>query len=112
MANTYDRVVNIRYTLKAEDAQKRVRELSWDSANVIWTDHALARAEERDLSLPEILTVLRGGYVDDPPIEEEPREWRCKVTKKHRGRTVGVLTVVVDDKGQLIIVTVEWEDMT
>jgi Domain of unknown function (DUF4258) len=104
-------VVKMRYAFTAEDAQKRVREIAWESKQVIWTDHALERMQERGFTLPEVLTSLRGGYVDEPPTEEAYREWKCKVTKNFRGRTVGVITVVLDQQGQLVIVTVEWEDI-
>jgi hypothetical protein len=67
--------------------------------------------EERGISRPEVLEALRRGFVDDPPREEYAGEWKCKVTSNLRGRTIGVVTVVVDARNQLIIVTVEWEDL-
>jgi hypothetical protein len=69
--------------------------------------------EERGLSIPDVLEVLRGGYIDDAPTQEFIGEWKCKVTMRYQtGRTVGVVTVIVDANNELIIVTVEWEDLT
>jgi hypothetical protein len=99
-----------KIVLSAVDAQGRIRDISWDSDRVIFTNHAEQRMEERGIARPEVLEVLRRGYVDDPPREEFVGEWKCKVTSNLRGRTVGVVTVVVDARDQLIIVTVEWED--
>lgn len=99
-----------KVVLSAADAQERIRVISFESDCVIFTDHALLRMEERDLSMPEVLEILRCGYVEDPPSQEHVGEWKCKVTSKWRGRTAGVVTVIVDSRRQLIIVTVEWED--
>jgi Domain of unknown function (DUF4258) len=101
-----------KFKLSAADAQERVRWISWHSENVIFTDHAQERMEERGISMPEVLEVLRCGYVDDPPIREIHGDWKCKVTMKYQtGRTIGVVTVIMDAASELIIVTIEWEDL-
>jgi len=66
---------------------------------------------DRGISMPEVLDALRSGYVDDPPSQPNIGEWKCKVTSRLRGRTAGVVTVIVDSRNQLIIVSVEWEDL-
>jgi Domain of unknown function (DUF4258) len=99
-----------RIRLSIESAQQRVRQIAWESGDVIFTGHAEQRMEERGISIPEVLELLRGGYIDDPPRLEVEGEWKCKVAAKLRGRTAGVVTVILDEAGQLIIVTVEWED--
>jgi hypothetical protein len=96
--------------LSTESAQKRVRQIAWESGDVIFTHHAEERMKDRGISVPEVLEILRGGYIDDPPRLEVEGEWKCKVTANLRGRTAGVVTVILDEEGQLIIVTVEWED--
>jgi Domain of unknown function (DUF4258) len=101
-----------KIVLSARNAQERIRDISWDSDNVIFTYHAEERMEQRDISRPQVLEALLAGYVDDPPQEESAGEWKCKVTSNLRGRTIGVVTVIVDARSQLIIVTVEWEDFT
>ena len=100
-----------KIVLSQADAQTRIRDIAWDSSRVNFTTHAEERMEQRGISRPEVLEALRGGYVDDPPKEEFVGEWKCKVTSKLRGRTAGVVTIVVDARSQLIIVTVEWEDL-
>jgi|ERR1700691_5469325 uncharacterized protein DUF4258 len=99
-----------KIVLSADDAQERIRDISWESGSVIFTRHAEERMEQRDISRPQVLEALRSGYVDDPPTEEFAGEWKCKVTSNLRGRTIGVVTVIVEARSQLIIVTVEWED--
>jgi Domain of unknown function (DUF4258) len=84
-----------KVTLSAADAQRRIRGLSLDSDRVIFTDHAEERMVERDISTPEVLDALRAGYVDDTPSQPHIGEWKCKVTSRLRGRTAGVVTVIV-----------------
>jgi Domain of unknown function (DUF4258) len=109
---TVSKLVTLRKAvLSPSDAQERIRDISFDSDRVIFMHHAEERMEQRDISRPDVLEVLRSGYVDDTPREEFAGEWKCKVTSKLRGRTAGVVTVVVDAESQLIIVTVEWEDL-
>jgi hypothetical protein len=100
-----------KVVLSIADAQERIRDIAWDSDRVIFTNHAEERMEERGISRPEVLEALRGGYVDESPKEEFAGEWKCKVTSKLRGRTAGVVTIVVDARSKLVIVTVEWEDL-
>jgi Domain of unknown function (DUF4258) len=101
-----------KVVLSAAEAQSKIRSISFESEDVIFTNHALERIEQRGISIPDVLEILRGGYVDDPPSEDFAGDWKCKVTSRLRGRTAGVVTVIVDSKRQLVIVTVEWEDFT
>jgi hypothetical protein len=103
---------NALFRLSAADAQERIRGIAWNSGDVIFTAHAEQRMEERGISMPDVLEVLRGGYIDEVPIREFDGEWKCKITMRYQtGRTIGVVTVIVDDRNELIIVTVEWEDL-
>jgi len=99
-----------RVALPISVAKRRIANISFDSDQVVFTDHAQIRMEERGISMPDVLRILRHGDIEDPPSEDHPGEWKCKVTDKLRGRTAGVVTVIIDADEQLIIVTVEWED--
>ncbi|MEO1659345.1 MAG: DUF4258 domain-containing protein [Pseudomonadota bacterium] len=103
----------VRFRPRPDQLQARIRELAADSYNVlIPTDHSLERQDERDITDEMIYDTLRTGYIDnDIRPGENAGEWVCKMTKriKHK-REVGVVTVLIENQN-ILIVTVEWEDM-
>lgn len=91
-------------------AQSRIRSIAQDSANLVWGNHARSRMTERGIDDGDVLRVLRGGFVDEDPVQTERGEWQCKITKHIRGgRDAGVVTIILDT-GRLFLRTVEWED--
>ncbi|MES1192662.1 MAG: DUF4258 domain-containing protein [Steroidobacter sp.] len=93
-------------------AQGLVRKLAEDSSNVIISDHALERMDERDIPDVDVFRVLRGGFVDEEPLQTEFDEWQCKIVLKIRGaREAGVVTIILHEN-RLLIKTVEWEDIS
>lgn len=93
-------------------AQVIIRRLAADSGNIAWTDHANARMKEREFTTRDVLTALRNGDVEDVPEPgKKTNHWRCKVVHKDsgRGRFMGVVTVIVEEK-RLVVVTTQWED--
>lgn len=98
------------FKLTVERAQARVRELAKESANVMFTQHAWDRMEERGFEDIEVLRVLRSGYVEEPPKDLGHGDWQCKVLRRMpNGREAGVVTIILM-KGRLLVRTVEWED--
>lgn len=89
----------------------RIRFLAGVTGQVIITDHAQERMEERGIYLDDVYRVLRLGELKGPPeVGCEPGDVVCKVVATPRGsRQIGVVTVVLVDE-KLLIVTVEWED--
>lgn len=92
--------------------EAKVREAAKDSGKVSWSNHALDRMEERDISTLDALRVLRlGGIRGDIEPGRAAGEWKCKMVAQRRGsREIGVVTVVLSS-GRLFVKTVEWEDM-
>lgn len=102
----------VKMQMTPAKAQSRVRELAVDSCNVILSDHALERMEERDIPDVDVYRVLRGGFVDDLPKLTEFDEWQCKMVLKIRGaREAGVVTIILH-RNRLLVKTVEWEDVS
>jgi hypothetical protein len=91
--------------------EKRVHELAEDSGNIIWTDHFWVRADERGFTTLDALRILRAGFVgDEIKPGKAPGEWKCKLTKKLKGRReAGVVVIVINNQG-LSVTTIEWED--
>lgn len=91
-------------------AERRIRETAANSDNVILSDHALERMEQRGFVDIQVFDVLRSGVVIEAPTQTEYREWKCKIVKKLRGaREAGVVTIILHN-GRLLVKTVEWED--
>lgn len=78
--------------------------------NVIFTDHAQERMDERSITRADAFRVLRDGHCDEPKRNEKG-DWEVLVTKKIMGnREAGVATVILTNNNTLIIKTVEWID--
>lgn len=103
------RVVPFRLTAKT--AEKQVRELAADSANVIFGDHAQERMYERGITDVQVMEILRTGFVNEQPERTEYDEWKCKIVKELRGRRVAGVIAVILHEGRLFLKTVEWEDV-
>lgn len=99
-----------RFRLTKAGAQSRIRSVAQDSANLVWSNHARSRMTERGIDDSDVLRVMRGGFVDEDPVQTERGEWQCKITKPIRGgRDAGVVTIILHG-GRLFLKTVEWED--
>jgi hypothetical protein len=97
--------------LTAGVAQKRIREISKNSAMVILGTHVRERMDERQILDVDVFRTLRTGFVDEDPEKTEYGEWKCKMTLEIRGgRKAGVVVVFLDN-GKLFLKTVEWEDV-
>lgn len=90
----------------------RIRAAARDSNNVGWSEHALDRMEEREITTLDALRVLRtGDIVGEIEAGRGSGEWKCKVVALKKGsRDIGVATVVLQS-GRLFVKTVEWEDL-
>lgn len=92
--------------------EKRIREIAKDDEKITWSDHAFDRIDERDITIRDALTVLLTGLIDGE-IEQGRSlgEWKCKMTKRMKGRReIGVVVIIIKDE-ELFVKTVEWEDL-
>lgn len=78
----------------------------------MFTHHALERMDERGITTTTTLDVLRNGRAKGEVREgKKDGDWIVKIVRNVLGgRDVGVVTAVVR-KGQLVVITVEWEDV-
>tara|TARA_R110002020_G_scaffold363918_3_gene576240 strand:- start:246 stop:587 length:342 start_codon:yes stop_codon:yes gene_type:complete len=100
------------FARRPELLESKIRALAQDSSNVlIPTDHSLERQDERGITDKMIFDALRAGYIEDVRPGKGVGEWKCKMTKRVKGRReVGVVTVLLAGDS-LLVATVEWEDM-
>ena len=89
----------------------RIRDIATDTSNVFLTDHAVNRMIQRGISDVEVFGALRIGEIQGAPWLENGNCRACKVVLLRKGdRAIGVVTILLDEKGELVVKTVEWED--
>lgn len=88
-----------------------IQKLALDTGRVFFSNHALDRMEEREISQLDALRVLRSGrIVGEITAGQKAGEWKCKVVAKLKGnREAGVATITIQN-ARLLVKTVEWED--
>ncbi len=92
---------------------EQIRGYAADSENVAFSNHALERMEERDITDVEVIRVLQQGSIAGSPwVEERKGDMACKVVQRQPcGRSIGVVTIIITPQGRLLVKTVEWEDV-
>ncbi len=96
------------------DATKNINACAQaDSLTLSWTVHAKEQMRDRDLTMGDVLHVLRRGFVFEPPRPaSRPDFFRYLIeatTPNSAGRSVGVVTIP-DGRNELKLVTVMWRD--
>lgn len=98
--------------LRADEAVAIVRTRAVQSGNVIFTEHAWERVDQRDITRNDIMMALRTGQCDGAPKKNDKGDWQVIVVKRLPGRReVGVVTVIIKDDEKLIVRTVQWMDL-
>lgn len=101
----------VPFRLTPEAAQRRVRELAADSANIRWSRHVRERMAERGFDSEDCLRILRSGFVEADPIKGEAEgEWKVKVIREMSNRRVAGVVTLLPSEGAMRLLTVEWED--
>lgn len=96
--------------LRADEAERVIRERARDTSKIIFGVHAFDRIEERSITQVDAYVILEKGSVDGAPTKNENDEWECVVTRRMAGhREVGVVTIILIGDG-LFIKTVQWMD--
>lgn len=101
----------ISLRLTAQAATKVIRERAQDTANVILTEHAQERMDERGILAPEVFTILRKGEVYNTPERMSGGDWKAEVEMRMPGGREAVVVTVIRVADSLVVVTVMWKDM-
>ncbi|MDP7221965.1 MAG: DUF4258 domain-containing protein [Alphaproteobacteria bacterium] len=89
----------------AEDMARHINRLAGDSGNVILTDHARERMQERKITFRHIITCLRKGRVIEGPYQEPRGSWRCTMIRAVSGVEINI-PVAVNFEDEVIVITV------
>ena len=82
----------------ADELVRRIRELAADSDNIDFAQpHFKEQLEKRDLSMTQVLDVIRNGEPLKGPRRDDYGDWRIKLAKVSAGRRVQVVVAVKDD---------------
>ena len=80
-----------------ESLRRQIAGIAKDSAKVIVTDHAVESMNKRNVTLPQVLEVLRGGTVCEPAHLNIHGNWQCTLERTTAGDLVRVACVVDDE---------------
>jgi len=94
---------------KVRDAIKNI--VSSKSQNLDILNHAITRMEERDISIRQILNVLKNGdqVGDITWCSDRERGWRCKLSRVTAGNKVTVVAKLVKRDNVHCLVVTTWE---
>jgi hypothetical protein len=101
--------------LRSDEAEREIRERVKDTDNVIISDHAFDRMDERFSGIAftavDVYWILETGTVQGTPTRENGQEWKVVVVRRMPGaREAGVVTLVASTNNKLFVKTVEWMD--
>jgi hypothetical protein len=102
------------HALRADEAERVVREWAQDTARVFFSGHAFDRIEDRSITQDDAYWILRTGFVEEAPVRgRKAGEWKVIVARRMPGgRRAGLVTLIVQRDRILDVITVEWMDVT
>ena len=99
--------------LRADEAERVIRERAAISERVGFSLHAFDRVEERAITQADAMTILRQGHIDGvPEMAANGLDWKVVIVRRMPGgREAGAVTVIYRPPSkELFVVTVEWMD--
>ena len=100
--------------LREDDAERIINERARgeNTVNVIFTDHAWERVNQREITREDVFKILRGGHCAEPPRRNEKGQWQVIMSKRLQGsREAGAVTVIFEGDEKLVVRTVQWMDV-
>ena len=87
------------------EALAQVRRRAEHSRNIAWTEHALERMDEREITSRQALRTIREGDIATRIVPDGEDEWKVTLKKRDTGRTVHVVVALSGDE-DLTVITV------
>ena len=98
-------VLPFRVPPSRQEALAKVRDGAENTGNILWTDHARERIEERDITDRQALRTIREGNIDGKIVPDGQDEWKLTLKKRDAGQTVHVV-VAISGGQDLTVITV------
>lgn len=93
--------------LSGSQLERLIAELADDEERVVFTNHALMRMRQRQITRGMVLEVLRRGRLAREP---EPNlrfgSLECRMERYVAGHQIGVIAALMDDALSVLVVTV------
>lgn len=94
-----------RYGYTSAQALELFAELVSDSSRILPTQHAYQRMDEREVTMSQVLQVLRRGRRTEEPRLSEWTTWSVSIRADTAGQDVSVVAVIDQDSmGNMIAV--------
>ena len=97
-------ILPFRVPPSRQDALAKVRNGARNTGNILWTDHARERMEEREITYRQALRTIWEGNIDGKIVPDGEDEWKLTLKKRDAGRTVHVV-VAISDGEELTVIT-------
>ena len=94
----------VPFSMTDVSLQKKIAEICVDSAKVVVTKHAKTRMRERQVSLTQVLHVLRKGSVVEPAHQDIHGYWKCTLASTISGDFIKVAAALKEESGEKVIV--------
>ncbi|MGN6480281.1 DUF4258 domain-containing protein [Luteibacter sp.] len=108
MSNVVPMRPQLPKTLTRDEAAALVLGILDDGGKIIWSEHAEQRMDERDVTVRQVIQVLRRGNVTAAPVFTVDRDWKITMEAITAGDNLRVVVAVdVDRMGfMMLVVTV------
>ena len=92
---------------RIKDVLTKIRQCV-EEGNYRFTPHAFTRQNERNITLPEVLHVLKNGYEDKrkTSFNDEQNTWKYAISGKTIRDEIDMRIIVAFDENNMIIITV------
>jgi len=75
-------------------------------SDLVLTDHAADRMDERNITIRECLGIIRTGKIVATEDSADFGNVECRLTGSHEGRRLDVVIAVLPDSPPIVIVTI------
>ena len=110
--NNSENVISLPFVPKDRVREEIERIARNETSNLDVLDHAIGRMEERDVSMKQVLNVLKNGdqVGDITWCSENERGWRCKLSRVTGGSSITVVAKLVKREDVCCLVVTTWEN--
>jgi len=95
----------VSFGMTGVNAKDLIASITKDSSRIFFSDHALERLEERNISNKQAITCIKHGFISEGPYQALNGDWKVNLSSVSAGDH---LTVAIafgkDSKGNNIIV--------
>lgn len=92
----------LKFKMNDARALKLLRDISADSINVKFTDHALKQMRKRKITALQVINCLQKGQVSEPVHLDIHGLWKLTVTRTSAGECITV-AVSIDSPDAIVI---------